>query len=496
MSNKRNIDDLFREELGGYTEAPPPAAWEALDKKLGTIPPRNSRYRYRYAGYLAALLLIAFVTIPGLMNSSSTGSVNDIIAGNTNAPAQESAPVAATLNHETTATTNEEAAVPGENKAPQYEASHTSPDNEPIPAVHGNGKHRVAVRQNVNTQDINHSTNPDVAINTSSKNSVNGPKSDDNEEDEAVSARSIKSVKAVNSSAMKPETANPKKEALTAQITAQEEEKIQQAHRKPSFNRIEFGVKLGYEKGFNNDAATKGVFTPYIQYNITKKLSVLVQPGVKYAKVSSRHIGNAQSYYKVNNDGTTKLADSTPAYIPTGAYSFDTFWFRTYNYSQTHDSIVKTNVFGGTYVEVELPILVKYRVGKKLAVYGGPNAAYGRVANVTEHTETTANIGQTGTAGTLANIHAPAPPPSALSNVIKYTGNPISNYSGPQYPLTAGSTLRFGYVVGFSYQVNKQLMFDALVQQGSAKQNVLSGYDINSALSAPYFRLSVGYKIK
>ena len=29
-----NIDDLFKEELGVYTEAPPPMVWDALEKRL------------------------------------------------------------------------------------------------------------------------------------------------------------------------------------------------------------------------------------------------------------------------------------------------------------------------------------------------------------------------------------------------------------------------------------------------------------------------------
>ena len=32
--NKRNIDQFFQEELGGYTEVPPALVWENLDKRL------------------------------------------------------------------------------------------------------------------------------------------------------------------------------------------------------------------------------------------------------------------------------------------------------------------------------------------------------------------------------------------------------------------------------------------------------------------------------
>src|SRR6185312_1621475 len=110
-------------------------------------------------------------------------------------------------------------------------------------------------------------------------------------------------------------------------------------------------------------------------YNITPKLSIMLQPAIKYSVVNTRPMGIPQSYYKANNDGKVTLVDSIPAYIPIGGTTFDSFWVRTYSYSQTHDSIVKTNSFGGTYIEFELPVLVKYYVTKNFSVYGGPNMA-------------------------------------------------------------------------------------------------------------------------
>jgi hypothetical protein len=51
-------------------------------------------------------------------------------------------------------------------------------------------------------------------------------------------------------------------------------------------------------------------------------------------------------------------------------------------------------------------------------------------------------------------------------------------------------------MIGFTYAYHKRWLFDALLQQSSGKSDIKAGYDINSSLSAPYLRVSIGYKLK
>ena len=263
---------------------------------------------------------------------------------------------------------------------------------------------------------------------------------------------------------------------------------------KPVFDRFEMGIKAGYEKGFAFDAARKAIVSPYLQYNLSPKFSLMVQPSAKAAKVATRNIGNASSYYKVNNDGATALVESVPIYLPSGL-GYDTLWVNNYSYSQTHDSIVKSNTYGGTYVEADLPILLKYYIVPKFSVYGGVNIAYGKLTGVKEHTYTSDPIMQKGDSFTVTRQRVALPEPPALTSVIRYAGTPYSTYSGPQYPTNKGATLRLGYMVGFSYEFKDKWLVDGLVQQGMAKQDVQGGYNINKTLSAAYFRFTIGYKI-
>ncbi|MBS1779006.1 MAG: hypothetical protein JST70_06750 [Bacteroidetes bacterium] len=62
--NRKHIDKLFREELGNYTEAPSPAVWEALEKRLDThyAPKVNTPVRsYSWVWYALAAAIIATV---------------------------------------------------------------------------------------------------------------------------------------------------------------------------------------------------------------------------------------------------------------------------------------------------------------------------------------------------------------------------------------------------------------------------------------------------
>ena len=71
----------------------------------------------------------------------------------------------------------------------------------------------------------------------------------------------------------------------------------------------------------------------------------------------------------------------------------------------------------------------------------------------------------------------------------------MSEYNGPLYPSTRVNQIRFGATVGVSYEYSKRWLVDALVQQNPAPRDVKGGYNINTPLSATYFRISVGYKL-
>jgi hypothetical protein len=52
-----------------------------------------------------------------------------------------------------------------------------------------------------------------------------------------------------------------------------------------------------------------------------------------------------------------------------------------------------------------------------------------------------------------------------------------------------------GYMLGVSYELKKRWMADMVVQQCFTKKNMQGGYNVNGALSMPYIRLTLGYRL-
>ena len=520
MENKeKNIDDLFREGLGGYAETPPPAAWDRLEKKLEVNKTANAGRSYRGYGYFAIVVLLLLLGVSIVRNiagssfyspknvASNENSVTNAPGGtnpdsttkNANIPITQTKEIATGNNNAVDKVENEKndqvrknaepgktdrstRTIVGNNKTDQnkrilpagkknhlnnYTSSETSKEKN-----NSKGKNGTETGENANDREIVYNSS---TLNTTAK-KVTGPHAD--EQDATGKSKEVAIAPA------KPIPTKPKANLADENGTKQK--------ARAKFNRFEAGVKAGYETGFNNDAAKKAIVSPYLQFNFTPKFSIMLQPSIKSAFLSSRRIGTPQSYYKVNNDGKTTFVDSIPVYSPDGT---GLLWVRDYTYSQSHDSIVKISSIGGSYTEFEVPVLIKYSISKKFSVYGGVNVIYSKLINISEKTNITRSIPVTKPKSTISDYNAPAPTPPSIDSVITYSGTPISSYTGPQYPATQSSQVRYGYMLGFSYEYNKRWLFDALVQQASVNANMQAGYNINSALSAAYLRLTLGYKL-
>ncbi len=261
-------------------------------------------------------------------------------------------------------------------------------------------------------------------------------------------------------------------------------------------DRLEAGVKGGYESGFGTNAAQKLVGSFYLQYKLSPKFALMAQPTAKIAHLTSQTINGKQTFYNEHNDSNSTVTPIAAVYITTQEGNQDTIGYnQKYTFSQTHDSIVKSYAYGGTTVELELPILLKYSISDKLSVYGGINIIYDRTYGIKEQTYTAKNIAVTADTTVQWAPLQPSPAAPSASSVLKYTGTTSSNYAGPLYPTQSNNLLRFGYMLGFSYEFRKRWLFDALMQQGSAKSNVQGAYDINKPLALPYFRVTLGYKL-
>ena len=271
--------------------------------------------------------------------------------------------------------------------------------------------------------------------------------------------------------------------------------------KKPFWKKYKFeaGVKAGFETGFSSTAANKVVVSPYIEWMLAPRMSLLIQPSFKTSFVRNVKLNGNQSFYNPYGDSTVSYVTATLIPVIVGGGIVDTLIKRTYHYSQSKDSITKTYVASsGHYQEYDLPLLFKYALNSRLSVYGGVNLTYSRYAyNAIKENTSTLKVGVVADSFTISNLNAPLPAPPSAAAAIHFAGNPISGYTGPLYPSpSSGGLFRLGYMLGFSYEYKKRWMIDMLMQQGSAKSNTEGGINLNKALSANYFRFTLGYKLK
>jgi hypothetical protein len=543
--NRKHLDDFFREKLGSYSETPPADAWQELDARLDTLVPQavpSSPLRWLgHVGMVSLIAILGVTLVPRMMGhiSDNTRTAEAMPAETATHGSNERNVNAATPSGEAQAANGSVAVSDVATEGTSTEAPSNSPESKEngttgstqaagvTAAAHktgaagiGSGQQEAAGKKATgNTHNAagkqqgggNHNqakqSEPEngTIVNAARNNTHrSGKHEDDSYNSHAGSAANgvahtetqnapneqLNSAVAGKALVTNKKTVADQKENVAEKAEAAAP-KVDVVKNKYQGNRWEAGVKGGYERGLNNNPVTKYLISPYLQYNFSDKIAVMVQPAVKYANAPVRIVGKVQSYYKVNNDGVVKDNGSYTSIKVEGS-TIDTYYNAKFRYTQTHDSIVKTNTTGGTYMEYELPVLMKYKFSEKLSVYGGVNVIYSQLQTVTEHTYTKAGI-QRNVDTTISALSMPAAP--ALNDVINYQGNNISEYNGPFYPAVPSSRVRFGAMLGVTYQYGERWMLDALLLKNPAPKDLRDGYNINAPLSSTCLRLSVGYKI-
>ncbi|MBL7690580.1 MAG: hypothetical protein JNM41_03230 [Flavipsychrobacter sp.] len=250
------------------------------------------------------------------------------------------------------------------------------------------------------------------------------------------------------------------------------------------------GLKGGFEMALVGAGSSKVAVSPFVQYRLGKRFSIMVQPAIKGVRQRVRTVGTPGNYFESKSGtGGYRLVDSALLYL---VMTGDTLWRRNYEYTEKYDSIVKTYKTGGTYLEFELPLLLRFDVTPKLGVYGGVNMVYSKRQGVREETTVWSDQLAKGQASTLLAVTAPAVLPTTTG--LNYTGTPLANYAGPVYPDDRSGLMRMGYMLGVSYEFKKRWLADAMLQQSFVPANVQGGTDLNKPFGLPYIRLTIGYR--
>ena len=288
-------------------------------------------------------------------------------------------------------------------------------------------------------------------------------------------------------STFRTESTAPEKTAITekkADAPVTDSSKAKQ-HFLPGYV---YGLKIGYEAGFNSNASQKAVVSGFIEHTLKGKFSYMLQPAIKSSHVASRSLSGTETFY--DTAASTMKNENYLLILVNGL----PYYRHNFTFTQNYDSIVKSYGIGGSYVELELPVMLKYNFTDRFSVYGGVNISYSKFIPIKETTFKSGPLTATAETLSVSQQYQPTTAPAA-SSVLSYTGSHISDYKGPLYPTPPGSSIRLGYMLGVSYEFKKRWLVDGLIQQSSAKPNVQGGYNTNATLSMPYFRFTLGYRL-
>lgn len=268
------------------------------------------------------------------------------------------------------------------------------------------------------------------------------------------------------------------------------------------------GIKLGFSKGFDPTwYADKFVFAPYVEYGLPSGFSVMLQPAFLIGKAKTGAFANSdQVFYEIISNNFDSIA-----YVSRGAIDSSVITpnppdtvFRTYRYGQVYDSIhVGYKVTNTQQWDVEVPVMVKYKLNKTFAVIAGASATYSSVLRTKEEVTRYEGLSRK-----YEEIHAPqtffvtaqgqeppsGPPRKNANDLFPYNTAPFSNYQ-PRQITETNNFWRYGFMIGASATFRERLMVELMLHKSGVDVNAVPDKQLQRIYTQPYLRLMIGYKL-
>ncbi|MBS1771397.1 MAG: hypothetical protein JST82_00965 [Bacteroidetes bacterium] len=260
---------------------------------------------------------------------------------------------------------------------------------------------------------------------------------------------------------------------------------------------LDFGLKAGYEWGFGSYHANSYVISPYLQYKINDKLSVIFQPGYKAAKLNSTDLNDHKSYYQISDSRLDSSQVLTIMGINPNTQLSIFGIARKYNYSQSHDSIIISKAIKSkTFYEIELPLLLQYQVMKTLGIYAGASANFSKVAQIEETRVVYSGITLKDSL-LFAAENIPSEPPAipSIYEKFNYAATPYNQYTPVSSLNATTNPVRFNFMVGVNYNVWKRITVDVLLQGNLSSLSYIPDDRIKQIYKTPHLRVLIGYRL-
>jgi hypothetical protein len=267
-----------------------------------------------------------------------------------------------------------------------------------------------------------------------------------------------------------------------------------------NFNKInlEGGIKVGYERGFGGLNAAGPVISPYIQWNISPKLAFVLMPAFRYNQINMMELFAQQAYHRITSQTRDSLHTVSQDSLQGPMIQ------RRYFYKNTYDSIVAGyKINEQKFWEIDLPLLLKYKLSDKLSMLVGPYLTFGNLIQIEGSTKE-----YTGFKRQDSLIYAPVPDssgnpggnngypnPAGITNYFYYNTPAYTGSSPAAYANPATNPARFGLMFGLSYELGKRVLIDVLVRQNLSDMRYIANEQVRKTYTAPYIRTTIGVRL-
>lgn len=253
--------------------------------------------------------------------------------------------------------------------------------------------------------------------------------------------------------------------------------------------KLDAGIKMGYERGFANVTTSNFTGNVFAQWNISKKVALTLQPGIRYTSINNVSVFRDQAFHDV------KVAAIDSAHV----YTSDTTGTkvqRNYIYSNTYDSINMSYALDPrTYLEVELPLLLQYKVADNFSVLGGFQLSFGKIVQVKSSNQNIFRFSRMDTLSYAAVDTFVGPSNPAPQDHFTYSTPSYNTFNNNAHKNPITNPARFGIMLGFSYEFRKRLLIDVMMRKNLSNLNFIPNEEVRKIYRQPYFRISVGYRL-
>jgi|GEM_PF-3839774 len=258
--------------------------------------------------------------------------------------------------------------------------------------------------------------------------------------------------------------------------------------------KLDGGIKIGYEKGIAKVSTQGFTGNIFLQWNISPKVAVVLQPGIRYQLLNATNLFAGQSFHEIT--GATFDSSHVLTTDTNGAVSMIQ---RNYIYRNTYDSIVTSfNLTPQKYLEIELPLLLQYSLADNFSLLFGGQLAFGKVIQIESGIKRFAGLNKVDTFS-----YAPVTPDTSnypgnipsLTDHFTYSTPAFSNFNENKYKNPVTNPARFGIMLGFSYEIRKRLLIDLMVRKNVSNLSFIPNEEVRKIYNQPNVRITIGYKL-